>query len=284
MKFFIYPNLSKANAAVCVEKIIKTLIFKDNEIYVDKRYKKELDFYYGLKFIGTDELDNSFDYAIALGGDGTILECAKAIMKYDLKLIGINTGRLGFMSSLESNEIDSLDKIGRGQFRISERMMLDGEISGRDSENEVCSLNDIVIYEKMSKMIEFEVFLGKNPVGKYHANGVIFSTPTGSTAYALSAGGPIISPEMKCIEMTLICPHSLFARPIIFSPDDILRVKLNLRDGHEVFLTADGESEIPLEVSNSVTIKKSDKSVSLINFGYNTFFDSLDKKFMHPIK
>ena len=149
---------------------------------------------------------------------------------------------------------------------------------------ELTALNDIVISRNFSRVIEFTVSRNNVVLGEYRADGVIFSTPTGSTAYALSAGGPIIEPEFSCIEMNLICPHSLSARPILFSPHNDLQVSLRVREEYDAYFCADGEKPEPFPEGRVMEISGSDQTLEILDLSGNTFFDSLSRKLMQSLK
>jgi NAD+ kinase len=280
MKILIYPNLKKENVIECSRRAIEILKSIEFEIYIDINYHAQFSNIDGIVFGKISEIISDMDYALTIGGDGTILKCSRYIKDNHTKLIGINMGRLGFMASLEFDELNQLKKLKGNNFNISRRMMINVSLQNKTE----TALNDVVVYESKSKMAEFTVYSNENIIGKYRANGIIFSTPTGSTAYALSSGGPVIQPELKCIEMSLICPHSLFFRPIIFSCDSKLRVVCNSTDEHKILVSSDGEDFSELSKGQSVFIERSEKNIDIIDMSGNTFFDSLNKKLMHPIK
>ena len=280
MNVYIYPNFQKDNAYQCTVSIIKILKEIKCNIYIDNIYesllKKDSDIFY----LNYNKIKNNLDYVLAIGGDGTILQCSKMLLDTNIKLVGINTGRLGFMSSIEHDELEIIKKLADKKYKISKRMMIQGNIADKHFE----ALNDIVINESKSKMCEFTVKADGILVGKYRANGIIFSTPTGSTAYALSAGGPVIHPELNCIELSLICPHSLFARPLIFPDTSKIEVCAKLRDDQKLLINADGENETEFLDEKILNVTKSDYTINIVDFKGSTFFETLNKKLMHPIK
>ena len=280
MNVYIYPNFQKDNAYQYTVSIIKILKEIKCNIYIDSIYesllKKDSDIFYS----NYNKIKNNLDYVLAIGGDGTILQCSKMLLDTNIKLVGINTGRLGFMSSIEHDELEIIKKLADKKYKISKRMMIQGNIADKHFE----ALNDIVINESKSKMCEFTVKADGILVGKYRANGIIFSTPTGSTAYALSAGGPVIHPELNCIELSLICPHSLFARPLIFPDTSKIEVCAKLRDDQKLLINADGENETEFLDKKILNVTKSDYTINIVDFKGSTFFETLNKKLMHPIK
>lgn len=280
MNVYIYPNFQKENAYKCTVSIINILNEIKCNVYIDSIYKIMLKEDVEVFFSDYNSIKKDIDYIIAIGGDGTILQCSKMLLDTNIKLVGINTGRLGFMSSIEHDELEIIKKLSTKEYKVSKRMMIQGNICNKHLE----ALNDIVIYESKSKMCEFTVKADGILVGKYRANGIIFSTPTGSTAYALSAGGPVIHPELNCIELSLICPHSLFARPLIFSDKSKIEVCTKLRDDQKLIINADGENETDFLDKDILYITKSNYSVNIVDFKGSTFFETLNKKLMHPIK
>ncbi|MGN0612584.1 MAG: NAD(+)/NADH kinase, partial [Porcipelethomonas sp.] len=195
------------------------------------------------------------------------------------------TGRLGFMSAIEYDQLGDISRLNEGNYSISRRMMITARINNNNgSTYELEALNDVSVSAAYSNICDFNIYTDDRLIGSYRADGVVFSTPTGSTAYSLSAGGPIIEPEMKCIEMTLICPHSLFTRPMIFSPDRKLRLENSVSRNPEMFVSVDGGEPIKLSCGSEVCIERSDHEISIVDLTENTFYNSLNKKLMQPIK
>lgn len=284
MKAAIYPNFQKNNALECARKLCDILKENDFEIFIDESFKNEFHDKSMVKYGAFEKIAKSSDFVIAIGGDGTILRCAKNIIDFDTKLLGINTGRLGFMSALEYDQLGLISKLKDGNYTVSERMMLKAKIKNGNFVSEVEALNDISLSSAYSNICEFNICVDGGFMGKYRADGVVFSTPTGSTAYSLSAGGPIIEPEMKCIEMTLICPHSLFTRPMIFSPDKKITFENSSERNPEMYICIDGNKPFKLECGDTVEVTASNHKIKIIDIEGNTFYNSLNKKLMHPIK
>ena len=284
MKAAIFPNFQKKNALECARNLCDILNDCDIEVYVDNTFINEFEDKAFVKYGLFDEFVREADFAMAIGGDGTILKCAKHIVETNTKLLGINTGRLGFMSALESGQLDQIANIKSGKYNVSERMMINVRIDSNGSIYELEALNDVSVSAAYSKICDFNIYADGNIIGSYKADGVVFSTPTGSTAYSLSAGGPIIEPEMECIEMTLICPHSLFTRPMIFSPDKKIKFQNTLESNPDIFVSVDGGEPIKLSVNSCVEISCSKHKIKIIDMKENTFYNSLNKKLMYPIK
>jgi NAD+ kinase len=199
-------------------------------------------------------------------------------------LLGINTGHLGFMASLETNELDELGRLLRGDYTVSERMLLSGILHGEGKKTSFRALNDIAVSGLYGKVFDFSVLADDRLIGRYRADGMVCSTPTGSTAYALSAGGPIMEPELSCIEIALICPHSLFNRPLLLSSERRLTVRHTAGSERSIYLSADGEPPLSFPASYQLDIHKSRHTISLIELKNSSFYDSVNRKLMQSIK
>ncbi|MDE6729245.1 MAG: NAD(+)/NADH kinase [Oscillospiraceae bacterium] len=288
LRFAIYPNFQKKNAFPCALAVCRKLHESGGMIYMDESYRTEFSEYHYIQYGVFASLVHEVDIVIAIGGDGTILRCARQMIGSDAKLLGINTGHLGFMATLETDQLDELGKIFQGEYNCSERMflrgILQGEYQGEHQKLKFIALNDIVVSAFYGKVFDFSVFADHALIGQYRADGVICSTPTGSTAYALSAGGFLIEPEMSCMEVTLICPHSLFNRPMLLSPDRILTIQHMADCSRQIFLSADGEMPVAFPAGYSLEIRKSRHSIKLISMKNSSFFDAVNQKFMQSIK
>ena len=223
----------------------------------------------------TQEYNNDITCAIVLGGDGTILKTARYYAPYKVPVLGINLGRLGFLSQAKSSQIqEAVECILSGSFKVEERMMLSG-MNGRLS-----ALNDIVIKgESFSRTSRLYVHINDNIVCDYLADGIIISTPTGSTAYTLSAGGPILSPVLDAIVIVPICPHTMNARPIVIPSDEVIKITSS-QNKPLLKISADGQETFSIGVNDEIEIKKSDYTTRLIllNLEKNSFYSVLKEK------
>lgn len=197
-------------------------------------------------------------FVIVVGGDGTLLKAARYYSQFDIPIFGFNMGRLGFLAQAKPNEIDYVfEKIKSGDFRIEERIMLKTVLEGASQ----VALNDFVIKgATFSRTSTLELYINDNFVSSYLADGLIISTPTGSTAYTLSAGGPVVSPKLPCFIIVAICPHTLTARPLVVGSDEKICVKL--ASGNEYKITADGQAGV--QITGEVRIEKSEKNAKLL--------------------
>lgn len=224
-------------------------------------------------------------FIVTVGGDGTILKWGKTAAEYDIPLLGVNMGRLGFMATVEPPDIQRIPDILSSELNISERLMLDCGIFRDDRKIFSESiLNDVILSRSsQSKLPEFVVLCGDSEVSRVRADGVIISTPTGSTAYSLSAGGPIIAPDLNCIELTALCPHTLFNRPMIFSDKQVIIVKVNHYCNSHTSVIADGGKAVPFLDGDVLRLTRSARTLKLIEAGEG-FYGSIHNKLMTPIK
>ncbi len=228
--------------------------------------------------------DNSIyketDFIITLGGDGTLLGAAKEIKENETPILGINMGRLGFLTEVETHHIfESLDDVLCGRYSIDERLMLEASIiRGRESLGTFYSLNDSYVTGGIkSRPVTMKVFIGEDYLNTYVSDGIVVSTPTGSTAYSLSAGGPIISPGMKAILITPLCAHSLSARSIVVSDNDTINIIID--DSYRnVYFNADSHSGCVLKGGDRVIIKKASFCTKLIKTSGISFYELLRLK------
>ena len=222
---------------------------------------------------------------ITVGGDGSIISHGKLAAKWGIPLLGVNTGRLGFMANLEPAEIKRIPDILRSEFRVSRRMIMEASITYANGDSmKQNTLNDVVVSrDSKSKLPEFCVYCGETEVSRLRADGAIFSTPTGSTAYSLSAGGPIIDPALHCIEYTALCPHSLFSRPMIFSAEKEVTLRVKSYQNSRVTVSFDGDSGYPFDEGDVLTLRMGGPDLQLIEIGEG-FFGSVNRKLMQPLR
>ena len=276
-------NISdKANAALKVTnyllqfgcKILVSQYSKDRVLSM-KNYKGNI------YFLPIEKLYDEADLVIALGGDGTILDCAKRMAKRGKPILGINLGHLGYMAELEIDELEALSKIIEGNYSIDARNMLCVEVYNREGNIKYSSyaLNDAVISNgSVSKIINLELYAEESLVTTYRADGLIISTPTGSTAYAMSAGGSIADPKVRCMLVTPICPHSFIARQLIFSDETNIKIKnVSVRE-KSLMLTLDGKTNCEVFKDEIIKITKSNLTVQLVRVKDCSFYDILNQK------
>ncbi len=227
-----------------------------------------------------DELASSVDLILVLGGDGTMIATARMVGDREVPVLGVNYGGLGYLAEFRIEELyTALESILNGNYRLDRRVMLAVELV-RNSERVTSSrvLNDVVINKSaLARIIEIEASLNQQFVNSFRADGLIVSTPTGSTAYNLSAGGPVIYPSMNAIVITPICPFTLSNRPIVVPDDSVIELSLKT-DREEVALTLDGQVGFPLELEDRVVIRKSQTTFNLVQPMNRNYFDVLRDK------
>ena len=276
MNVSIFPNLDNNGAFELSIEIIKVLAECSNTVFADEKYKDVFSAY-EVEFFSRDAVFEKCDYAIAIGGDGTTLNVAKNAAMFDKPTLGINGGTLGFMSGLEKNELQLLANINKGLYRIEERMMLQVSIGEGEHKNTYHCLNDVVISRgDLARLIEISVMSEERLVQR--ADGMIVSTPTGSTAYSMAAGGPVVSPEHSCFVVTPICPHSLVNRSIVFSTDKALKLSVDNDKNNNAFLSLDGVQSIPISTQTQIEVSRSPYKAKLIKIKPDNFYEILSKK------
>lgn len=244
---------------------------------VDRSYELPKD----LRFSRLDrELPNA-DLVICFGGDGTILHMAKAATRNNLPILGINIGTMGFMAELESGEMNELARLASGDYSIDSRMMLDVTVT-RDRQiifHDI-GLNDVVITKgAVARIIHLAVQCDGVQAMECSGDGLIVATPTGSTAYSLSAGGPIVEPEAHNILLTPICAHDMSSRCMVTSPKRVITAELTRNARRNAFLSVDGGKAVKLNLGDQVTVKRSELETKLIRLKDRSFYDVVNMKF-----
>ncbi len=244
---------------------------------VDRSYELPKD----LRFHRLDRELPEADVIICFGGDGTILHMAKAATRYDLPILGVNIGTMGFMAELESSELSQLARLATGDYLIDSRMMLDVTVQ-RERDiifHELC-LNDVVVTKgAVARIVHLIVACDGVEVMECGGDGVIVATPTGSTAYSLSAGGPIVEPEAHSILITPICAHDMMSRCLVTSDKRVIKVELTRNARRNAFLSVDGGKALKLNMGDVATIRKSQKETKLIRLKQRSFYDVVNAKF-----
>ncbi|MCX7907935.1 MAG: NAD(+)/NADH kinase [Ignavibacteria bacterium] len=278
-KIGIYENSSKPEAINCAEYAAKKLIKMEAECFAKKEFLSKINPELAKKFqeIEEDEFERFIDVLISFGGDGTMLSAANLLLKSNIPIMGVNVGKLGFLAEYSIQELDkALIDLVEGNFRIVDRSVLEGDVRG----NKYYALNDIVVEKRgSSRMITVSAFTNNHYIGDYRGDGLIITTPTGSTAYSLSCGGPILSPSTKVICLTPIAPHSLTYRPLVLPDTNDIELKVHSPTGEANFV-ADGRTTVRIENNESIKIRKSVYVVKLIKPNNSTYYDLLRKKLL----
>lgn len=276
MKFGLLGNPEKKNISSILNSISDYFIDKKIEFFIDKNLNTLLK---SRKFVShfrnTKELLKESDIVISLGGDGTFLRTAQKVGKKGIPILGVNFGTLGFMSEVKPSEIlNFLTDIENNKYKIIDLCLIS---SKKNNKPVFTALNEIVIDKCDSiRMVELEICYNKEVVGKFYSDGVLISTPTGSTGYSLSAGGPIISPYSKVFIITPICPHTLNFRPVIVPDDGIITIKAEGKN--KIRFTADGFQTKIFNSPSEFTISKADYTIKTIKKINKTYFQTLNSK------
>lgn len=280
MKLLLMPNLDKEKIHESVRRISDFAARHHVCLMMNEKHRNDFPDC-GILFGEFFSLLEQADYCVAVGGDGTIIHMAKHAAMADKPVLGINLGRLGFLATMEMDQLNLLEKLFSGDYDIEERMMLKVTLQRENETRSWLALNDAVVSKgSLSRMIEFSISNRDKPVGAYRADGIIAATPTGSTAYSLSAGGPIIDPRISCIALTPISSHSLFSRSIMFREDSKLYLSPSGTDEQKMYLTVDGEQSVPIFRTDVLTIEKSELPVKLINLTGKAFYEVINEKLL----
>lgn len=275
MRFGITGNINKDQVCVILKQVANLFEKRNIEFYIDDSFKPKADKSLSKKCAKFPAILAKSDFIISLGGDGTFLYTARKIGKKEIPILGINAGNLGFMAEFSVKDLSELlNDILNKNYRLSQRVVLKTKLPNGKY---FYSLNDIVIDRANSiRMIELEVDYNSNKVVKFVADGIIISTPTGSTGYSLSAAGPVVTPDSNVFITTPICPHTLTVRPMIF-PDTgeiIIRVNKNV----DVRVTSDGQEFKNFKAPSEFKISKADYTVNIVRRKRSTYFNTLNKK------
>jgi NAD+ kinase len=228
-----------------------------------------------------EEIRDQAELVVVLGGDGTLISVARLFSSRDVPILGINLGSLGFLTEITVEELyPRLELCLQGAPRVSERMMLMVTLFREGKPNETYNvLNDVVINKgALARIVDLETKINKMFLTTYKADGLIVATPTGSTGYSLSAGGPIIQPQMCCIVITPICPHTLTNRPIVVTDESIISVTITSTFDEKVYLTLDGQVGIKLQKGDSIEVRKAPNKISLVMSRSRDYFELLRTK------
>lgn len=287
LKTAIVANLTKSGALEFTKNAISRIKSGGSTAALTEEYRVYFSESDNIEYFSSCEaMMKSCDIVIAVGGDGTIIRTAKYAAAENRPILGVNFGRIGFVAQLEPGELSKLDDILKGNFKTENRMMLRAELVRKNGEKSVSyALNDVVISRgSYSRIVDFTIGHNDREICSYRADGIIFSTPTGSTAYSLSAGGPVVQPNMDCIVFTPVCTHSLFSRPMVFSADSELRIRAGGDDSCEVIVTVDGQRPEKLGEGDYVTISRAQRPVKLIITSEKTFYEVLSDKLNRRIE
>ena len=278
-KIGLFGKYGDPGVAGDIDRLSKYLHLRGHELAIEQETASALDNPVAPAY-RYEEIGEHIDLAIVIGGDGTLLHVARKMAGYDIPLIGINLGRLGFLTDIPADSMEeALGAILDGEYDLEERAMLSAEIMrGGKIVHAANAFNDVIIGKgELSRLIEFETYQDGEFVNSMRADGIIVATPTGSTAYALSAGGPILHPNLDAIVLVPICPHTLSDRPIVVSSDSVIEVVLT-GGSQNVHATFDGQEMFSLNDNDHVFIRRSETPVKLIHPSGRSHYDVLRAK------
>ncbi|MDD5259010.1 MAG: NAD(+)/NADH kinase [bacterium] len=265
MKIWLAFNPNKEKAKLAVKKLQK---------YFSRKKIKVINGQQPKNILGEDDL------VVALGGDGTLLRVARAIAGCNVPVLGVNLGGLGFLTEVTWQEVyKTLDRILQGDITVEERMMLQAEVwRGKKKLGSYLALNDVVVNSsREARVVSLDLAIDNKPVANYIADGLIVATPTGSTAYTLSAGGPIVYPDMDLIIVAPICPHMLTLRPLIVAAEK--NIAITMKTNHQIGnVTMDGQIAVPVKLNDVIVVKKAAEKFLLITSPYKNYFEVLRTK------
>jgi len=282
MKVAILGKIIKSESTEYITKIISLLEKRKVSVFLEFEYFKSLNGFISESVSSFKELDKSFDLLISIGGDGTILKAITFVKDLSIPIVGVNTGRLGFLAKIQIENIEQvIEEIILKNYSVSERTLI--EVSTSETNQQLSklnfALNEITLSRKnTTSMISIDTKLDNKHLNSYWADGLIISTPTGSTGYSLSCGGPIIMPEAENLIINPIAPHNLNARPLIISDSTEIKIKVNGRE--DEFLISLDSRITTLSNSNEVVIKKSPFKIKMIEFENESFLITLREKLM----
>lgn len=282
LRFAIFGNLYQPKKSVSVQKLLVCLLERHADVLVERDFYHFLVNSQRLPLDGVQVFDDDFDadFTISMGGDGTFLRTASRVADKRIPILGVNTGRLGFLADVNAQEIErTIEALYAGDFSVETRAVIQVETGDTPLQGYPCALNDVAILKRdNASMITIHATINGDYVTTYQADGLILSTPTGSTAYSLSVGGPIIVPGTRVFSLTAVAPHSLNVRPIVISEDSELQLTVESRS-HNFLVALDGRSE-KLPDTTCLTLRKAHYRVRVIKRAGTKYFHTLREKLM----
>jgi len=280
--FGIWGNTDKPRFWELLEPILKWAEQKKILPYITTRIKDQLpnNFKYKVEVIESADNFKNIDFLLTLGGDGTMLSAARAVEYRGTPILGIHLGELGFLAKITTDVMfERLDMVANANYEIQKRMVLKGQIINNEESSTFYALNDFVIDRgKSHRLITLTLKANDRYVADYKADGLIIGTPTGSTAYALSAGGPIIMPKLKAMVVVPISPHTLNLRPIVLPDDRTLEVTFPNDGSDGIAFAIDGQVNQYLDQNSKIIIKKAPYDINMIDYKDSNYFDNLQRK------
>jgi NAD+ kinase len=283
LRFAIFGNTYQPKKSVSVRKVLACLNERKAEVQMERDFYEFLTDGQQLSVDGVhvfDDNDFEADFAISMGGDGTFLRTASMVGHKEIPILGVNMGRLGFLADIHAGDIEhTIAALFTDDYSVETRAVIQVDTDGEPLQGYPCALNDVAILKRdNASMITIRATVNGEPLTTYQADGLIMSTPTGSTAYSLSVGGPIIVPGTRVFSLTAVAPHSLNVRPIVFSEDSVIQLTVESRS-HNFLVALDGRSE-KLPDSIQLTLRKAPYRVHVIKRSGTRYFHTLREKMM----
>lgn len=283
LRFAIFGNTYQPKKSAFIQKLLACLSQRQAEVCIESEFHKSLTADHRITAACSDVFsgrDFHADFIISMGGDGTFLRAASMVGNKQIPILGINAGRLGFLADVNAQEIErTIQAIYEGDYSIDTRAVIRVETDGQTLRGYECALNDVAILKRdNASMISIHTTVNGDYLTTYQADGLVISTPTGSTAYSLSNGGPIIVPGTHVFSLTAVAPHSLNVRPIVLSEDSEIKLTVESRS-HNYLVALDGRSE-PMSDSTRLTLRKAPYKVKVIKRAGTRYFNTLREKMM----
>ncbi len=277
MRFGLYANFGRPDATETVNFVINWCGQNGHEVFFCDKMTSQITA--DIQSIPSKDLAKNADIIISLGGDGTILATARTLDRAEIPILGINLGSLGFLTQLTPDNLEqALKQVVNGSYQIEKRMVLDSKVINGGDSDLPHALNDVVIDKgNVSRVINLSLYADGEYISSYTADGLVIATPTGSTAYSLATGGPILKPTMDALIVSPISPFSLTSRPLVFPPETIIEVRIRSRHG-SALLTIDGQVASKFAPQGTIQICRAEHHARFVRFPENSFFDILRQK------
>lgn len=280
MTIGIVANLNKQKARNTIPRFLELLKRKSIPAAITTSIRRELNVQaFDVVDYPRSEIGFHCDVIIAFGGDGTMLSTARYVSHTQIPILGVNLGRFGFLAEVSVEELfGQIDRIATGDFTVESRMALEARVFQEKKERRFYAFNDVVMDRySSSRTILIDTYIDNDYLNTYNADGIIISSPTGSTAYNLSAGGPLLAPELEALIVTPICSHSLSQRPLIIHPEHTIKIRAR-SEGRKMLFTADGQDALSVSEENTIEVRKSPYAVKLLKFPGKSFYEVLRTK------
>ena len=279
MKFYVIPNMTRENALSVTTRLLEEIKKVNCQAFMESSLSEFFQKEDYITYCESEACIENVDMVISVGGDGSFISAAKVATRYGKPILCVNAGKLAYLACLEGDEMQLLSKVVNGDYIKEKRMMLDVWVVDKTHEilyHSSC-INDAVVSRSGSiRIMKLSAFCNGSPLIEYMADGAIVSTPTGSTAYSLSAGGPIVDPCVESILLTPVCSHSVFSRSIVLGGNSVL--ELTHDNSGEAILSCDGQAPVLVPEGAKVIVKRSYKNVEFVKIKQDTFIEILNKK------